>query len=355
MGKLLVFNLMTDADHPVLGFTTLWLHALAQKVASVEVITMRAGRLELPDNVKVHSLGAEHGYSEARRVVRFYKLLRQVLLNGPVSGCFSHMAPEFSTLAGPVLRAARIPLVTWYAHPKMHWKLKAAELFSHQMVSSLPNSYPGNKSKLTVIGQGIDTQIFTPGGKVAENELLCMGRLSPVKRHATLLRAMALLRPSVELRIVGHATGPADEENLRRLRRQVEELGLERRVSFEKAVPPCELPQWYRRCAAHVNLTSAGFADKVALEAMACARPSLVANEDFAETLGRYQAELLFRSDDHWDLASKLEKLLAMSAKEREEMGVYLRNQVEQLHSLSGLAERVLGQLERFGKEVRFR
>ena len=345
--KLLLFNLMTDAEHPVLGFTTLWIRALAERVETLEVITMRAGRLELPSNVQVHSLGAEHGYCEPRRVLRFYKLLHRVLRGGRPFGCFSHMAPEFSMLAGPVLRACGVPLVTWYAHPKMHWKVRLAEWFSHRMVSSLPNSYPGNKAKLSVIGQGINTRLFVPGGKPAGKELLCVGRLSPVKDHATLLRAMTLLPAEAELRIVGHATGLADEKHVSGLHRLVLELGLGGRVTFEKPVPPSELVQWYQRCAVHVNLTPTGFGDKVAWEAMACGRPCVVANADFAETLGCYEPQLLFRVNDHRDLASKLQGLLSMRATERDQIGTYLRDRVERLHSLPSLAEKILNHLGR--------
>jgi glycosyltransferase involved in cell wall biosynthesis len=96
-----------------------------------------------------------------------------------------------------------------------------------------------------------------------------------------------------------------------------------------------------------VNLTPAGFGDKVAWEAMACGRSCLVANEDFRETLGRYADELLFRVNDPADLAAKLSAVLQKSAAERAEIGAYLRSQVERLHSLPRLAENILGELSK--------
>ena len=47
MSRLLVFNLATDADDPLLAFTTVWLNRLAEHYDSVDVITMRAGRLDV--------------------------------------------------------------------------------------------------------------------------------------------------------------------------------------------------------------------------------------------------------------------------------------------------------------------
>jgi len=43
--RLLVFNLVTAADHQVLAFTTDWLNALAPYCSVLDVVTMQAGRL----------------------------------------------------------------------------------------------------------------------------------------------------------------------------------------------------------------------------------------------------------------------------------------------------------------------
>jgi len=95
----------------------------------------------------------------------------------------------------------------------------------------------------------------------------------------------------------------------------------------------------------HVNLTPAGFGDKVAWEAMSCGRPCLVANDDFRETLGEHAGELLFRNGDAIELAQKLVALLAKSSSERAAIGADLRAQVERFHSLPRLAERILAEL----------
>jgi glycosyltransferase involved in cell wall biosynthesis len=257
------------------------------------------------------------------------------------------MMLHFSVLGAPLLRAAGIPLVTWYAHPSLNRWVKLADAASDGMVTSLANTYPWRRDKLTVIGQGIDADVFRADGESPEDDLvLCAGRVSPLKDHATLLRAAARLARKPRIVILGHAATAADSENLARLREISRTLGLAERVAFEPGVPQPELPAWYRRCAVHVNLTPSGFGDKVALEAMACGRPCLVANTDFAETLGRWRETLLFRPGDPADLASKLEDLLGRSRAERQEIGMYLRSQVERLHGLPQLARRILELLE---------
>src|SRR2546428_2863676 len=39
--RILLFNLATDSDDPILGFTTRWIKALAKHVERIHVITMR--------------------------------------------------------------------------------------------------------------------------------------------------------------------------------------------------------------------------------------------------------------------------------------------------------------------------
>ena len=354
---LLLFNLETDAEHPILGFTTQWIRALAERVRSIDVITMRAGVIDVPPNVRVHSVGREHGYSEPRRVLEFYRHLFRILRTQRIDGCFSHMMPPFSVLGGPILRARRIPLVTWYAHPSLILWVRLAHFFSNRMVTSLPHAYPYRKGKLSVIGQGIDTALFaaSPAAVGSDDLILCAGRISRVKNHPTLLRAAAFLRIPFRLVILGATAGADDEIYARELKQLASELGLEDSVTFASPVPRGELPEHYRRCAVHVNLTPSGFGDKVAWEAMSCGRPCLVANDDFRETLGEHTGELLFRNGDAIELAQKLAALLAKSSTERAAIGADLRAQVERLHSLPRLAERILEELARCSSKPRGR
>lgn len=346
--RLLLFNLATDAGDPILGFTTRWVAALAKRVKFIHVITMQEGQVEVPGNVRVYSVGKEKGYSEPRRVVEFYRHLFGIVRGHRIDACFAHMIPEFTILAAPVLKAKGVPIVTWYAHPTLTWKLKLAHHLSDRMVASLAKAYPYKQDKLTVVGQGIDTCLFAPDGTPPEEPplILCAGRLSPVKDHPTLLKAAALLRSRwrkpFRVVIVGGPAGAAGEAYARSLHDLVQELGLQDVVHFQPPVPVTALPAWYRRSILSVNMTPTGSGDKVVLEAMSCGRPCLAANEGFRETFGEYADRLLFRYGDPEDLAAKLQKFLQAEAAELAQMGNYLRNNVIRLHSLEGLAERLI-------------
>jgi glycosyltransferase involved in cell wall biosynthesis len=351
--RLLVFNLATDADDPILGFTTRWICALAARVEFVHVLTMRAGRLEIPSNVRVYSVGKEKGYSEPRRVVEFYRILVRILREDNIDVCFSHMMPLFTVLAGPVLKSKGIPIITWYAHPKVTQVLKIAHRLSDRMVASVSTAYPYKRGKFTAIGQGIDTDLFSIDARALAGDppmILCAGRLSPVKDHPTLLKAVWLLqrnysRPFRVVVIGGPATS-RDEPYVRSLYEQTTKLGLEETVCFERAVSMESLPSWYRRCTVTVNMTPTGSGDKVVWEAMACGRPCVVANEGFRETLGNYADSLLYAWGEAEQLAERLKWLLSLSREERAVMGMYLRGRVESMHGLDRLAQNLVNIFE---------
>jgi glycosyltransferase involved in cell wall biosynthesis len=351
--RLLLFNMAMDLDDPLLEFVVYWVRALARRAERVDIITMRAGRVEVPENVRVYSVGKEKGYSEPRRLIEFYKILARILREERVDVCFSHMIPIFSVLASPMLRAKRIPIVTWYAHASLTWTLKLAHHLSDQMVVSVASAYPYRQDKLTEIGQGIDTDVFSPDPRKSHENpplILCVSRLSPVKDHPTLLKAIWLVRQSCSqsfrLVIVGGPASSRDESYVHMLHQQVKTLELEDIVSFEPPPSRDKLAAWYRRCAVHVNMTPTGSGDKVVWESMACGRPCLVANEGFRETLGNYADSLLYTYGEAEQLAERLKWVLSFSRHERLVMGMYLRGRVESMHGLDRLAQNLVNILE---------
>ena len=347
--RLVIFNLRTDSDDPVLGFTTIWLRALASRVASIDVITMHAGRIDLPNNVRVYSVGREMGHSEPRRALVFYRHLSAILKRNPPDACFSHMIPIFTVLAAPLLKVRRIPIVTWYAHPHPTITLKLAHHLSDRMVTSLPTSYPYRRdAKVVPIGQGIDTDFFAPGQEPPQSPpmILCVGRISSVKNLDILVKASQRLRDRwrepFEVVILGSPLSESDRSYLRTLRDLAARLGVQDLVRFEPAIPMVGLPSWYRKSTIHVNLTATGSGDKVAWESMSCGRPCLVANRGFGDTLGEEKDQLLFQLNDPTDLAEHMQSLLEFPAEDRAKIGSYLRQQVIEQHSISRLASNLL-------------
>lgn len=351
--RLLWFNLATDADDPVLGFATAWLAAVAERVAAVDVITMREGAHALPPNVRVRSVGKERGWSEARRTLELIRLVEDALRRRP-HACFCHMIPVFTVIASPQLRARRVPIVTWYAHAKVTPLLRAAHHLSARMVSSVDAAYRYRRDRLHILGQGIDTRIFAPdphdtGAPGSPLRLVSVGRLSPVKNVATLVGGLHELRRRGHdacLDLVGDSP-PGQGAYAGALRDDVRRRGLADVVHFRGPRPYAGVAAAHRAGAVHVNAGPTGNAlDKAVLEAMACGRPSVTSIAAFAETMGDDAPRLLFRAGDPGDLADRLEGLIDAGEDGRAHLGARLRARVERLHGLERLAGRIVEQME---------
>ncbi len=340
--NLLLFNLATDADDPILAFTTAWLNRLAQHYEHIDVITMRSGRLATAPNVRVYSLGKEHGASEARRLLRFYAVLFRLLRQRRYGACFAHMQPLFALLAWPVLAALRVPVTLWYVHRSRHWMVRFGRFAARRVVSSTRDSFPFPTPKLRVVGHGVDTGFFRPGGTPAPETLVYVARLSAVKHHDTLLRA-AQHTPGLRLVIVGGVPAGEGPAYLHGLQRTAEALGISGRVAFAGPQPPEGVRAACQQAALSVNLSPRGLYDKSALEAMACGVPTICSNPAFAPVLGEDAPRLLIPSEtDHAALAERIQALLALPEAERAAIGLRLREAVVRTNSLDVLIPRLV-------------
>jgi glycosyltransferase involved in cell wall biosynthesis len=226
--------------------------------------------------------------------------------------------------------------------------LKLAHHVSDRVVTNAATAYPYKKNTLSILGHGIDTALFAPDGTIPERPpfLLSVGRLSPIKDLMTLLEATHRLRQrgyDIRCALVGDAP-ERDRLYAQAVRRKVQALNLSDIVQFIGAVPNHYVAHWYRRCFAHVNLCPTGALDKAALEAMACGKPSLIANEGFRDSLGRWADWLVFRHGDPEDLSRKLEQL---SGVQQQVVGTDLRRNVVERHSLERLVGLLLALFQR--------
>lgn len=348
--RLLLFNLATDADDPILGFATGWIAALAEQVEYIDAITMRSGKLEVPQNVRVYSVGKEKGYSEPRRAIEFYRLLGKLLFSQQYDACFAHMMPLFAVMAAPFLRLNKIPIVLWYAHKSVNPMLRLATFLVDRVVTSSQEGFRIPSSKVRVIGQGIDTDKFVPKEKEISPDIpftiLTVGRISPIKRLDLLIEAIALLREkkpdlSVCLKIVGEPARESDKCYEAELKQQVDSVGLQNHVVFTGSKSFRQVLPFYQQANCFVNLSETGSIDKAVLEAMSCEVP-VVTNLAFTRVLGADLAKTWVIDGDQSKLCDRLLLLADMSELERRQLGQKLRNIVVREHSLTGLCTKLV-------------
>lgn len=352
--NLLLFNLKTDADDSVLGFTTEWINALAVRCNRVVVITMHAGRLAVADNVTVYSVGKEKGYSELRRLLEFYKLLGRVLRTENIDACFAHMMPLFAVLGWALLRSRKIPIVLWYAHSHVSVLLRLATKLVDRVVASSPSGFRINTPKFRSIGQGIDVDRFAPLNHRLPKQrfvLLTIGRISRVKRLEVVIEAIAMLpaeiKQKIEMRFVGDPLGSSAEDYARALRQRVIDLGLDGVVSFDAALPFRQVQESYQAADIFINSSDTDSIDKTVLEAMSCGLPVITSNAAFIDVFGEELAEYwVIPKEDLVTLSNRIVELATADKDERVRLGHRFRQIVELNHSLPALVDRLLHQLE---------
>jgi glycosyltransferase involved in cell wall biosynthesis len=344
--KVLAIVQTWNREDPICGFTIRWMEALADRVDELIVLSLEQRHPSTRPNITCYSLGKEHTQGRAKRLrylARWQSTLVRILRRHQIQVIFTHMSGLFTVLVAPFALAKDIPIVTWYAHREVSSILKLAHHLSNRIVTSAETAYGYKHDKVVVIGQGIDTALFLPDNAPSQNPplLLSVGRLSPIKDLMTLIDAVHLLRQhgnNVRCALVGE---PPERDRLYAdaVRQKVQALELKDTVQFVGAVPHDQLVDWYRRCFVHVNLCPTGALDKAALEAMACGKPSIVANEGFRKTLGPWTDYFIFRYKDPESLACKIEWLLQRSDAERQAIGATLHQNVVEQHSLEQLAD----------------
>jgi D-inositol-3-phosphate glycosyltransferase len=146
--------------------------------------------------------------------------------------------------------------------------------------------YGASHDRIKTIYPGVDHASFTPGSKAAartslglgdEAVLIAVGRVQPLKGLDLAVQALEQLRPAldrdVKLLIVGGASGPAGETEMRRLQDLAAELGIADAVLFEGPQPHERTPDYYRAADAALVCSFSESFGLSALEAQGCGTP----------------------------------------------------------------------------------
>jgi glycosyltransferase involved in cell wall biosynthesis len=341
--NLLIITQKVDLNDPVLGFFHGWLKEFAKHCNKLTVICLEKGDYELPENVKVLSLGKDGGESKAKYLHKFYKYIRQEKDN--YDSVFVHMNPIYVILGGLFWRSSGKKIALWYTHKSVDLKLKLAEKLSHIIFTASKESFRLNTRKLVVTGHGIDTEIFKPKDNqhTRLNEILdtkgvgdkfnivSVGRISPVKNYEILIDAIKILsqdNANTGLKIIG---GPGTKDQkvyLEQLKKKVQDSGLSEVVEFVGEVTNKETVKYLQNADVFVNLSHTGSLDKAVLEAMACGLPVVTTNEGLKSTLGE---GLVYTSDDPKGLALKIKYILRMPYKAHDVSGISYRTEKDRL------------------------
>lgn len=357
--NLLLFNLKTDSESDVLGFTTDWINALSTHFEKIFVMTMEAGRVGVNANVSVLSVGKEKGFSEVHRAWEFYRILTRLLAREKIDFCFAHMMPLFALMGWPLLERRGIPILMWYAHKAKPLTMRLAVMAAKRVVTPSKESFSIKSDKVHVIGHAVNTSIFRPLTQDQEKDLgfLYVGRITPIKRMDLALSAMNIVvnddpQSRIKLSIVGTTQNASDDLYFADLRKLVRTYGLQERVEFVGRVPYHAVPNYYLRSACVLNLCGDGSVDKAVLEAMSCGLPVITTNRTYEKLIGPELSDLCYTNAAEWGVAERMKSILAMPSEERNRVGVRLRETVLQGHSLHSLGCRLVAQMKEMRPET---
>jgi glycosyltransferase involved in cell wall biosynthesis len=348
--KLMVITQVLDRDDPVLGFAHEWMRALAERLERLIVVPLKEGRVDLPANVDVRSLGKERGHGTGLVLREFARVVGGACRRREVDAILAHMVPRYAVYAAPFALARGVKLFLWYTHKAVDWSLRAAEPLVAKAFTASDLSFRLPSRKKVVTGHGIDTDAFRPDASVgATHDVTVIGRIAPSKDPATLVEALGRLagrglRPKVLL--AGGTLLEAHDEYEQRVRRRVAELGLAEQFTSLGAVPHSRIREVFLAAPIFVTPSLTGSIDKTVLEAMACERIPLTCNESFAEVFSDLAPRLMFPRGDAGALAERLAAVLALPATERAALGSRLRGVVVERHDLRKLAARLVTEME---------
>jgi len=294
--RLLLVNFAMDQQSPVLA----WQHSVATRLASrcqrLVVLTERLGPCDLPPHVEVH------------RVPRVLTTpLRMIgakwLMNGPVwqwcarerfDAVFVHMNADWVYRLAQCWRRFNLPVLLWYAHGTVTDRLHKAHRHATAVVTSTPEGFGIPSSKVRIIGQGIDTDLFTPPeSRPDSSTIVAVGRVSRRKSVTLMIDTLAWLRANApqhpfRLRIVGPTLTRDDSAYAGELAETVRARGLAPWVTFEGPRPMSALPAIYASAFLHLNLSQTGSMDKAILESLACGCPTMTSNASAFPVLERF-------------------------------------------------------------------
>ncbi|HUO56410.1 MAG TPA: glycosyltransferase family 4 protein [Candidatus Paceibacterota bacterium] len=349
--KLLITTQAVDLDDPALGFFHRWIEEISKQCDAVEVICLKGGRYNFPENVHVHSLGKERdswhltvGIWQKNRqrltyTFRFYRYI--VSLRNKHDAVFVHMNSEYVCLGGFFWRLWGKRIVLWRNHKMSGFSTWLAVKFAHRVCYTSATSYVAKFSNAVRMPIGIDTERFTIGeAKPPHGSMLFLGRIDKVKNPLVFLDALERLREAhidFHADVYGAPTYPDDPQFGIFLERAklLQDLKL---LSYLGPIANEKTPPIYASHEVYINLTPSGSFDKTIGEAMACGCIPIVSNDALRGSI----PEQLLVAPRGQDVVSAVLHVRSFSNEEREQLRRASRDYIVLEHSLALLVQKLI-------------
>jgi glycosyltransferase involved in cell wall biosynthesis len=197
----------------------------------------------------------------------------------------------------------------------------------------------GGLSAASVVYNGVDPSLFTPGGNPARPVLLTVGNLIPTKGHELVVHALAALRPEFP-ELTWEVIGEGPELN--RIRALAEKLGVLTSIRFQGRQNRAEVAEACRRCTVFALPSGYEGLGCVYLEAMASGKVAIgCVGQGIEEVIRHGENGWLIPANGGAELIDGLRVLLREEAR-RGQIGAAARETVLQSFTLGHQAQRLL-------------
>lgn len=344
-----------DPDSKVLAWQLSVAIELAKLCDQVIVLTNRVANFQCPTNMTVHLFPKVLYRAPIRWLgglwwINFF--VWYLCKKYKIKACFIHMNMEWSYRLAPVFWLCRIPVLLWYAHGTVTNKLKRAHKYATRIVTSTPEGFRLPSNKLSIIGQGVDTSIFTIESRVANvQDIISVGRISPrkqVDRMVDVMEALAEIAPQIPFRliIIGDALTSEDRIYQQQIYTRLSKSVVAQQILFVGHIQMANIPVYYSGSFLHLNLSLTGSMDKTVMEALAAGCPVLTSNEAFHDILQDFP-QYIIRNNDRKAIA---QQILTIYNNQNNINRSALRDLVLNKHDLATYPQRILEELKKIKK-----
>jgi len=344
--RLLIITQKISIEDPILGFFHGWVTELAKKFEKISVICLEKGNYDLPENVKVYSLGKESGKNKIKYIKNFYNLI--LGLHKDYDSVFVHMNQEYILLGGFIWKILRKKVYFWRNHQLGNLFTRIAIWFADKVFCTSKFAFVAKYKKTVLMPVGINTSIFNLESRIQNLEsgkrrILFLGRMDKIKRPKLLTEALNILDKKGIDFVCGFYGDPTPDtgDYYESIKKEVEKSGLKSKINFYKGVVNHETPHIYHEHGVYVNLTPAGSFDKTILEAAACGCALVITNTSLSAEID----ESMITGPKPEDVADRIYFWLNAPPALKKEVCQKLTDYVINNHSLKALTDKLYEQI----------
>lgn len=340
--RLLIVTDVLDVDDLEVGYFHRWVEEIALHAKSIQIITAHEGYHTLPAHVQVHSLGLEVKRGRLSRTVRYvWFLVRHIRSYDAV---FVFGSPWTVATAGWWWKVWRKRIGIWYAQGDPTLALSLARPFLSYIFTSTTHGYHGGGDMKHIVGHGVDVARFKPILRPKHDgvfRMVTVGKISAIKDYETMIRAVSILKESIEkpftLTIVG-APHEGEDAFAAEVRSFAHSFGLNETVTFFGPMKNVDIAKLHQQADVYLSMNIFPALEKSLIEAAAASLPIVTSNRSFEEFARDYDTFVFYEPKDAVELAERIRHMMLMSYDARHALGHVFRDVAVHKHSIDVLA-----------------